>query len=82
MTIMKLEIEVSMTQIIVTTSNVHLLSEQPGWWDSLLLGDEYDNPNEDQGSRLRGDAKKLGDRSASPPDSSLIWGSPGHSGWI
>ena len=26
--------------------------------------------------------KKLGDRSASPPDSSLIWGSSGHSGWI
>ena len=25
---------------------------------------------------------KLGDRSASPPDSSLIWGSSGHSGWI
>ena len=28
------------------------------------------------------DEKKLGDRSASPPDSSLIWGSSGHSGWI
>ena len=26
--------------------------------------------------------KKLGDRSASPPDSSLIWGSSGHSGWM
>ena len=25
---------------------------------------------------------KFGDRSASPPDSSLIWGSSGHSGWI
>ena len=24
----------------------------------------------------------FGDRSASPPDSSLIWGSSGHSGWI
>ena len=28
------------------------------------------------------DSEKLGDRSASPPDSSLIWGSSGHSGWI
>ena len=25
---------------------------------------------------------KIRDRSASPPDSSLIWGSSGHSGWI
>ena len=34
-------------------------------------------PNPDQDRIL-----KLGDRSASPPDSSLIWGSSGHSGWI
>ena len=25
---------------------------------------------------------EFGDRSASPPDSSLIWGSSGRSGWI
>ena len=28
------------------------------------------------------DQRKFGDRSASPPDASLIWGSSGHSGWI
>ena len=32
--------------------------------------------------RHRTDFQKFGDCSASPPDSSLIWGSSGHSGWI
>ena len=38
---------------IATTSYVGLLSEQPGWWDNLLLGVEYDKADEDQENRLK-----------------------------
>ena len=42
------------------------------WWLMSLKADHCERS---------GNFQKFGDRSASPPDSSLIWGSSGQSGW-
>ena len=43
--------------------------------------DQFDLHKNMQGSTFE-IQKRIGDRSASPPDSSLTWGSSGYSGWI
>ena len=49
------------------------------WCDASLYTTVVANVEVTRGTSING---KIGDCSASPPDSSLIWGSSGHSGWI